>query len=248
MGVYRSAMKHITVLSASALLALSSCETMNQPMTGGDFDPLLPPGGGVTRPTATNSGFRGGDLVRAVMDNTVFFKQQPKGDADADKLLLRGTGMKVVRVSGSYLQVELDVTGEVGFVPSVMVESASATAPGQVPSPGSYQVYPPIPGGGAIPAVDPAGLPPGDAVPVVPDPSLPGAQPVIPGAVPQPVPPVQPGATPVAPAPPVPTVEPTPVPPVQPKEGTPAATGTPTPEKPVEKSPEKAPEKPAGTP
>jgi hypothetical protein len=237
-------MKHITVLSASALLALSSCETMNQPLTGGDFDPLMVPGGGIARTSANDSGFRGGDLVRAVMDNTAFFKQQPKGEADADKLLMRGTGMKVIRVAGSYLQVELDVSGEIGFVPAIMVESASATAPVPGMDPGAYQVYPPIPGGGAIPAVDPAGLPPGGAVPVVPDPSLPGAQPVTPGAVPQPVPPIQPGATPAPPAPPVPAGEPAPVPPVQPKETAPAATGTPTPEKPAEKSPEK----PAGTP
>lgn len=236
-------MKHLPLLSASALLALSSCGTMNQPINGGDFDPLLPPGGGASKPTEANAGFRGGDLVRAVMDNTAFFKQQPKGEADADKLLLRGTGMKVIRASGSYLQVELDVSGEIGFVPAVMVESASAAEiPGGVPAPGTYQVYPPVPGAGAIPAVDPAGLPPGNAMPVAPDPSLPGAVPATPGAAVPPVPPVQPGAVPTPPAAPTPAVpEPAPVPPVQPKEDTPA-------EKTPEATPEKAPEKPAGTP
>ena len=42
--------------------------------------------------------FAAGQFVRAVMDNTAFFKERPKGDADADKLLARGTSMKVISI------------------------------------------------------------------------------------------------------------------------------------------------------
>jgi len=229
-------MKHLTVLSASALFGLTACETMNQPLNGGDFDPLMPPGGSA-RLTSNQAAFRGGDLVRAVMDNTAFYKKLPKGEADADRLLLRGTGMKVVRVAGSYLQVEIDITGEVGYVPTVMVESASAAAPGTVPGvgtipgPGVYQVYPPLPGGGPLPPNHPTGPPPDRAIPPVTDPSLPNTPVPNPGAVPAPVDPAQPGATPTPPADPN-----TPVPPVQPTEETPA--------KPAETAPEKTAETP----
>lgn len=248
MAYWLPAMKHLTVLSASALLGFTACETMNKPLNGGDFDPLMPPGG-AARLTSNQTGFRGGDLVRSVMDNTAFYKQLPKGEADADKLLLRGTGMKVIRAANSYLQVELDVTGEVGYVPSVMVESATGPVGGTQPLGGQYQVYPPLPGG-ALPPVDPAGLPPDGAIPSVIDPSLPNTPTPVPGTVPAPGVPTQPGVAPTPPpAPPAPPVPPTPaatetpapVPPIQPKEETPAK-----PE--LEKPAEAAPEKPAGTP
>ena len=75
-------------------------------------------------------GFSAGQFVRACVDNTAFYLKRPKGDADADKLLRRGASMKVISASGDYLKVELD-SGEVGFVPPVMVEgSAIATQTG----------------------------------------------------------------------------------------------------------------------
>ncbi|MCF7674613.1 MAG: hypothetical protein K9N23_17010 [Akkermansiaceae bacterium] len=212
-------MKNLTVLSASALLSLTACETMNKPLSSGDFDPLLTPGGS-SQVSPSQSAFRAGDLVRAVMDNTAFFKNLPKGEADADKVLLRGTGMKVIRVSSSYLQVELDVTGEIGYVPAVMVENASAQPTGPQPLPGEYQIYPPVPGGNALPPLDPAGLPPDGVIPTVIDPSLPSA----PGTVP--TPPVVPVPTDTPPTPPAIPDKSTvtdklpeaPVPPIQPNE------------------------------
>lgn len=212
-------MNKLTVLSASALLSLTACETMNKPLSSGDFDPLLPPGG-ASQGSPSQSAFRAGDLVRAVMDNTAFFKNMPTGEADADKLLSRGTGMKVIRVTSSYLQVELDVTGEVGYVPVVMVEDASAQPAGPQPLPGEYQIYPPVPGGNAFPPLDPAGLPPDGVIPTVIDPSLPTP----PGVAP--TPPVVPAPTDTPPTPPAIPDEPTvtdklpeaPVPPIQPNE------------------------------
>ena len=178
---------------------------MNAPISNNGFDPLLAPGGGL-RPPDSRPAFKAGDLARAIMDNTFFFKQLPKGEADADKTLLRGTGMKVIRVAGSYLQVELDVTGEVGYVPAIMVENTSAqpTVPTAVPG----QIPVPMPPGGvngnAIPPLDPTGQPPDGAIPTVIDPTLPvipaPGTGVVPPAVPptEPVPPIEP--KPAAPA------------------------------------------------
>jgi len=170
--------------------------------------------------------FRPGGHVRAAMDGTAFFKQLPKGDADADKMLIRFTSMKVIRTTGSYLQVELDNTGEVGYVPCIMVENPNAQAPVQpgLPpgAPGAYQVYPPLPDAGVVAplpsTVDPTGLPPAGVIPTVIDPDAPAVVPapspapvVVPPAMPPPVPPSK-----VAPAP-AETSTADPQPPVQPK-------------------------------
>ena len=186
-------MKHLPLLSAVVALALAACESMNAPISSSDFNPLLPPGGGVKLADAQD-GFKPGDHVRAAMDNTAFFKQLPKGDADADKTLIRDTHMKVIRVAGSYLQVELDNSGEVGFVPSVMVENPNLRPPPAPASPGEFQVYPPLPGAGAdapLPAVDPAAAPPEGAIPTVIDPEAPAA-PTPAGPAAEPVPPIEP--------------------------------------------------------
>jgi hypothetical protein len=198
-------MKCTPALSFVAVLSLAACDTMTAPVSSGGYDPLGPPGGKINNSSvATGPTFKAGQFVRAAMDNTALFKVRPKGDADADKLLKRGTSMKVISTSGSYVKVELD-SGEIGFVPSVMVEDPNALPASQTPSAGEYQVYPPLPGVGAgepLPTIDPAGLPPEGAIPTV----------------------IDPGAT-------VPT---TPIPPVTPATGetfpAPTAPATPAPE------------------
>lgn len=172
---------------------------MNSPITSGDFDPLRPPGGNSGTPAAAVPTFSAGQFVRATMDSTAFFKNRPKGDADADKLLPRGTSMKVVSTSGSYIKVELD-SGEVGFVPTVMVEDPNAAPKLATTNPGEFQVYPPLTTGVGepLPIIDPAGLPPEGAIPTVIDPDAPAIQtPVPPTNTPSPdqfaapVPPVE---------------------------------------------------------
>jgi hypothetical protein len=182
-------MKRISAIPAVISLGLAACETMNRPVTGGSFDPLQAPGSDQTGMTANTTTFAAGRFVRAIMDNTAFFKTRPKADADADKLLARGTSMKVISSVESYVKVELD-SGEVGWVPAVMLEDPDAAAPSGdpfgAPNPGEYQVYPPLGGyGGALPQVTPAELPPEGAIPTVIDPDAPaGPAPVPPVTVP----------------------------------------------------------------
>ena len=172
---------------------------MTTPITSGDFDPLGPPGGTIATSLVATPGFKAGQFVRASMDNTAFFKVRPKGDADADKLLTRGTSMKVISNAASYVKVELD-SGEVGFVPAVMLEDPNVTPVVTVTGAGEYQIYPPLPGTGIgepLPVIDPSGLPPEGAIPTVIDPDAPPVTPmpaVTPTTetFPAPVPPVEP--------------------------------------------------------
>jgi len=198
-------MKLISAIPAVIALGLTACDTMNRPITSGDFDPLRPPGSNTNTGAAVGPAFRAGQFVRATMDNTAFFKNRPKGDTDADKLLPRGTSMKVISTVESYLKVELD-SGEVGYVPAVMVEDPNAAATGMPPvNPGEYQVYPPVGGFGQPIPPTPAGeLPPSGAIPTVIDPEAPANA--------TPVPPVTPSND-TFPAPAEPKTGPAPLPP-----------------------------------
>lgn len=138
-------MKRISAIPAVISLGLAACDTMNRPVTSGGFDPLHVPGADETGMLANDTGFAAGQFVRSIMDNTAFFNQRPKGDADADKLLARGTSMKVITSSDSYVKVELD-SGEIGWVPTVMIEDPSSAAPSGdafgAPNPGEYGFIP----------------------------------------------------------------------------------------------------------
>ena len=223
-------MKCIPAISIIATFGLVACDTMTGPISSGDFDPLRPPGSNYRFATNMTPTFAAGQFVHAAMDNTAFFKVRPKGDADPDKLLKRSTSMKVISNSDSYVKVELD-SGEVGFVPTVMLENPNAPVMPPLTAPGQYQVYPPLPGGGMtglgepLPAFDPKGLPPEGAIPTVIDPDAPNST--------APVPPVTP-TTDTFPTPPPPSTPPSP--PVEPK-----VEATPPPPPPVEEKKKEVP-------
>ncbi|MEK6232186.1 MAG: hypothetical protein N2A42_10055 [Luteolibacter sp.] len=168
-------MKFLTLGIVPAALALASCESMNRPISSGSFDPLAPPGSG-SQIGLSNYGpdLSPGTFVTANIPNTAFYKNKPKGNEDADKLLDQGTNMKIVSADTNHVKVELD-SGEVGWVPSVMVASPN-TAAQTYPVDGTYQIYPPLPGDGAIeplPVIDANGLPPEGAIPTIIDPDAP---------------------------------------------------------------------------
>ena len=183
-------MKRASAFIPVIVLGLAACDTMTRPITRSDFDPLRPPGGGNSSIVKAGGSFVAGQFVRAAVNNTAFFKARPKGDADADKLLTRGTSMKVISSSDSYVKVELD-SGEVGFVPSVMLEDPKAAQGTPVVKPGEFQIYPPLDAGGLpFPAVPPAEKPPEGAIPTVIDPDAPtGSAPIKPKTRPAPLPP-----------------------------------------------------------
>jgi len=165
---------------APLALVMASCETGNV-ISSGNFDPLTPPGSTRT-PTVAAHGMKPGSYVRASME-TAFFKGRPSGSSSAEKLLPPNTEMKVISDDGSYAKVEL-ASGEVGYVPSVLVSNEAAQP---AISPNAIQVYPPAPG----------------SVPPVVDPNTPTIAPVIDPDAPMVVPEVVPA----------PDVEPAPLPP-----------------------------------
>ncbi len=185
-------MKYLPALSLSATLAFVSCESMTAPLTtSGSFDPLSPAGGVVNTNTSTGPTFKPGKFIQASMDNTAFFLKRPKGDGDADKLLPMGTQMKVITSDSSYVKVELD-SGEVGFVPAVMVNDPSAPVEGLDGAPGAYPPVDPNAPVEPLPTFDTSGLPPpGTIPPVIQDEAI---TPAPAGATPPPA-----GTTPPAP-------------------------------------------------
>lgn len=169
------------VLCIPALgLLLVGCEP-GAPINS-SFDPLDAAGGFGAQTNVIDTGYRAGEFVTAVMDNTGFYKSRPDGEANADKLLKANTSMKVISDDGSFVKVELD-TGELGYVSTVQVmgENEGANLP-----PGSeVQVWPPV-DGGPIPVVDPSEADPN--VPVVPtdiDPDAPINEPILPDITPE---------------------------------------------------------------
>lgn len=169
-------MKSRLVFFVGIVLSISACDTINRPITSGDFDPLRPPGGAELSRSVVPA-FVAGQFVQSSMDNTAFFKNRPVGDAEADKMLTRGTSMKVISMNESYVKVELD-SGEVGFVPSVMLEDPSAMLSAPAVNPDEFQVYPPLDASGQLlPSVNPAEKPPEGAIPTVIDPEAPPAGP-----------------------------------------------------------------------
>ena len=187
----------LTIAMAAALV---SCESMSGPLSGGDFDPLAPPGSNRTVEVSTNNGFTQGQFVRAAMNDTAFFLKRPTGDAEANKLLKLDTQVKVISNEGAYAKVELD-SGEVGYIPAVMLTDPNAPPAGLPGAPGEIQVYPPLtpiaPVDNTLPVVPPSEVPPGGSIPAVIDPTAP--------AVPAPGAPAAPAVeTPVPPPAPEP--------------------------------------------
>jgi hypothetical protein len=172
--------RHFLYLAPLAFV-MASCETGNV-ISSGNFDPLTPPGSSRT-PTAAVRGLKPGSWVRASME-AAFFKSRPGGGSTAEKMLPANTEMKVITDDGSYAKVEL-TSGEVGYVPSVLIGDPSAQP--QV-SPNAIQVYPPVPG----------------SVPPVIDPNTPTIAPVIDPDAPMVTPEVIPDVAPVPEAAPAP--------------------------------------------
>ena len=200
--MFRAMRTPIFLTYGAASVLLVSCgafSNFGKPLSG-DFDPLSSPGGSaavqpgaaVVAPT-----YKSGQWVETAMANAAFFKAIPRGNARADKVLPAATPMKVVSTKDTYVKVELD-SGEVGYVPEIMVIARGSSAPGPV-VPDYTPIPPPVdPATGTpTPAPTPGGVPP--VVPVVPPPGPPAPAPGFPGTVPSvpdvPEPPTVPNVT-----------------------------------------------------
>lgn len=130
------------LLAAPFVLTFTACDPTGASLNGSGIDPLRPPAGNVDT-TDYGTDLTPGQFVNAAVDNTAFYKAMPKANQEADKLLTKGTPMKIVALSGSNTKVELD-SGEVGFVPTVMISTGDADLGDLDPIDGSVDVHPPI--------------------------------------------------------------------------------------------------------
>lgn len=167
-------MKHLILPPiAICVCGLSACQNGPGGLTS-DFDPMRPPGAAQPASQPRETGPVAGEFVSALLDQTAFYDQRPSSGAEASRLLARGTQMKVISQSGSYVQVELD-DGKVGFVPMVMVEEVQPSATPEVPAPDGMLPPAPVneqPPGGAIPTVippDASAVPSGEPAPLPPN-------------------------------------------------------------------------------
>ncbi|MES2980833.1 MAG: hypothetical protein V4727_00850 [Verrucomicrobiota bacterium] len=178
------------LLAAPFALAFTACDPTGATLDTSGIDPLRPPAGNVNT-TDEGTAFKPGEFVTAAINNTAFYKAKPKEDQEADKLLTQGTPMKIVALSGSFTKVELD-SGEVGFVPTVMITSGEAElspiegAPdtpipiinldSEMPLPVLDPSTAPIVEPGNLPPIESDGLPPAEPVPPTAEPEKPVAE------------------------------------------------------------------------
>jgi len=162
---------HACILTALVGLSfgLTSCDTMNDSFSDG-YNPLDPPGGattGVQDPYAL--AFTPGSFLQTVSPSTVFFAKFPAMEDQPTKILPDYTDVKVISTKGAYVKVEVVNTGEVGYVPSVMLcEKRSPNEVAVTPGLGEVPVTPGIVPGGEAPTALPY---------VAPEPEVPGIEP-----------------------------------------------------------------------
>lgn len=158
-------MKAKLLFLAPLALAVAACDPTGASLSGTEIDPLRPPARTVDQ-MSFGTELRPGEFVSAALDNTAFYKTKPVNNQEADKLFPKGTPMKLVDLSDTFAKVELD-SGEVGFVPTVMLTTGDASIP---LLDGAVDVDPPmIPVDGEVPLpLDPSLTSPVDPEPVVP--------------------------------------------------------------------------------
>lgn len=157
-------MKAKLLLAVPFSLVLTACDPSGANLDSTGIDPLRPPTGN-SASSDYRTELRPGAFVSAAINNTAFYLSKPNEDQAADKLLAQGTPMKIIALSGNFTKVELD-SGEVGFVPTVMISTGDAGitpldgADGQVPV---IKLDSDVP----LPVLDPGSLPPAAPAPPI---------------------------------------------------------------------------------
>jgi hypothetical protein len=165
-------MKAKLLFAAPIALVLVACDPTGANLDTSGIDPLRPPAGNTGMNSQSNA-LKPGSFVSAAINNTAFYVSKPGEDQAADKLLAQGTPMKIVSLSGNFTKVELD-SGEIGFVPTVMISTGETEMPpldggsGQLPVIRLDGEVPlPVLDPNTAPPVDPAGLPPASPTPPI---------------------------------------------------------------------------------
>jgi len=93
-----------------------------------EINPLYSPGALVnlkkkntSTSSAPNGNYEPGSFVEAIIPNTHFYTSIPDANQDADRTLILGAPLKVVKVEKDFVQVVDLESGDIGFVPKDMV-------------------------------------------------------------------------------------------------------------------------------
>ena len=175
-------MKNCLVYRMTALVSVSvvlvSCGGMNRAMDGG-YNPLDSPGGASAgQQDPYGPMFAPGSFLQTVSSSTAFFVRFPNTEDQPNKILSDYTDVKVISTRGAYVKVEVVNTGEVGYVPSIMLgEKRSSNRLSVTPGAGEILGTPDILPEPQVPSVTPEVTPeheiPGIYSPGITDPSKP---------------------------------------------------------------------------
>lgn len=161
-------------LSGVAVIGLSSCGNFNKPIDS-SFNPLDSPGSARDAEVVDVSGpaYTPGQWLETTIPSTAFFSSLPGGNDQPSQVLPAGTVLKVISTEGTYVRVELE-SGDVGYVPSIMVAERPADGGVPIVPVGPDGVVPPnvpgISGPAPDPEVEPLDVQPADGGPGVIDP------------------------------------------------------------------------------
>lgn len=130
-------MKCFGLFPLLVLLALSlvSCDSLNQPLGSGDSNPLDAPIANAPREVVEEpsvSQHIPGTFLQTESAQTSFFSFYPKVQDQPSKILPDYTDVKVISNKGSYVKVEVVDSGEVGYVPAVMLGDKREPEPSPV--------------------------------------------------------------------------------------------------------------------
>ena len=124
--------------------ALVSCD-FNQPLPNNGYNPLSYPGGNQSATTNPYSSlFTPGAFLQTVSPMTAFYYNYPKDMEQPNKTIPQNTDVKVISTKGTYIKVEVVHSGDVGYIPSVML--GSKRSPDEVPVTTDRRGYPVTPG------------------------------------------------------------------------------------------------------
>ncbi|MGJ8676024.1 MAG: hypothetical protein ACSHX0_00760 [Akkermansiaceae bacterium] len=105
--------------------ALVSCGSIGQPFEPSDgFNPLDIAGQSAVAASSDSNtdGYEQGAFLVTTSPNTILFSKFPSNASDQPSLILAEyTDVKVISTKSSYTKIEVVDTGEVGFVPTIML-------------------------------------------------------------------------------------------------------------------------------
>ena len=170
-------MKRIAILTLPciAYISIASCGSSGNPFGGTNgYDPLDAPGGntGVENRDPFGPSISPGSYLQTTSPQTAFFTHAPQEGDLASKHLGNYTDVKIISTAGTYAKVEVADTGEIGYVPTVML--GARRAPEITPVSPDPTAVPKVPQPDPVaPDIAPTPKPNGTEPPDIVDPSRP---------------------------------------------------------------------------